>query len=76
MKQQHSLLTNTQKCTCSDLKAVRMQNIAKFKNSVISGVVAVQCARHGFFMPGGLVDLKKGEEQVHVFRGTERALTA
>lgn len=50
-----------QKCTCSDLKAVRMQNIAKFKNSVISGVVAVQCARHGFFMPGGMVDLKRGE---------------
>ncbi|KAJ6522886.1 hypothetical protein B0H19DRAFT_1345812 [Mycena capillaripes] len=49
------------KCTCSKLKAVRMQNIAKLKSSVISGVVAVQCARHGFFMPGGMVDLKKGE---------------
>jgi hypothetical protein len=55
------LLICVQKCTCSDLKAVRMQNIAKFKNSVISGVVAVQCACHGFFMPGGIVDLKKGE---------------
>jgi hypothetical protein len=38
-----------------------MQNIAKFKNSVISGVIAVQCARHGFFMPGGMVDMMKGE---------------
>jgi hypothetical protein len=55
------LLMIIQKCTCSDLKAVHMQNIAKFKNSVISGVVAVQCAHHGFFMPGGMVDLKKGE---------------
>ncbi|KAJ7261480.1 hypothetical protein C8J57DRAFT_1634447 [Mycena rebaudengoi] len=53
------------KCTCSDLKAVRMQNIAKFKNSVITGVVAVQCARHGFFMPGGMVDLRKGEGYGH-----------
>ncbi|KAJ6631636.1 hypothetical protein B0H10DRAFT_1938469 [Mycena sp. CBHHK59/15] len=39
----------------------RMQNIAKFKNAVISGVVAVQCARHGFYLPQGMVDLKKGE---------------
>ncbi|KAJ6543417.1 hypothetical protein DFH09DRAFT_1367992 [Mycena vulgaris] len=53
------------KCTCSDLKAVRMQNIAKFKNCVISRVVAVQCARHGFFMPGGMVDLRKGEGYAH-----------
>lgn len=44
-----------------------MQNIAKFKNSVISGVVAVQCARHGFFMPGGMVDLLKGEGLVECF---------
>lgn len=50
-----------QKCTCSELKAVRMQNIVKFKNAVITGVVAVQCARHGFFMPGGMVDLTRGE---------------
>ncbi|KAJ7723265.1 hypothetical protein B0H16DRAFT_1737330 [Mycena metata] len=49
------------KCTCSELKAVRMQNIVKFKNAVITGVVAVQCARHGFFMPGGMVDLTRGE---------------
>ncbi|CAK5277856.1 unnamed protein product, partial [Mycena citricolor] len=47
--------------TCSHLRAARMQNIAKFKNAVISGVVGVQCARHGFYMPQGMVDLKKGE---------------
>ncbi|KAJ7912440.1 hypothetical protein B0H13DRAFT_1613667 [Mycena leptocephala] len=62
------------KCTCSDLKAVRMQNIAKFKNSVISGVVAVQCARHGFFMPGGMVDLKKGEGYGHTDYALRMAL--
>ncbi|KAJ7113398.1 hypothetical protein C8R44DRAFT_984695 [Mycena epipterygia] len=38
-----------------------MQNIAKFKNLVISGVVAVQCACHGCFMPRGMVDLRRGE---------------
>jgi hypothetical protein len=38
-----------------------MQNISKFKNAVVSGVIAVQCARHGFYMPNGMVDLKKGE---------------
>ncbi|KAJ7073391.1 hypothetical protein B0H15DRAFT_963765 [Mycena belliarum] len=53
------------KCTCFDLKAVRMQNITKFKNSVISGVVAVQCARHALFEPGGVVDLTKGEGYAH-----------
>jgi hypothetical protein len=38
-----------------------MQNIAKFKNAVITGVVAVQCARHGFYLPQSFVDLIKGE---------------
>ncbi|KAJ7230076.1 hypothetical protein GGX14DRAFT_344027 [Mycena pura] len=47
--------------TCSHLKAARMQNIAKFKNAVITGVVAVQCARHGFYLPQAIVDLLKGE---------------
>ncbi|KAJ7275700.1 hypothetical protein C8J57DRAFT_1589774 [Mycena rebaudengoi] len=47
--------------TCSHLRASRMQNISKFKNAVVSGVIAVQCARHGFYMPNGMVDLKKGE---------------
>ncbi|KAJ7238317.1 hypothetical protein B0H12DRAFT_973132, partial [Mycena haematopus] len=47
--------------TCSHFQAARMQNIAKFKNAVISGVVAVQCARHGFYLPQGMVDLTKGE---------------
>jgi hypothetical protein len=50
-----------QKSTCSHLRAVRLQNLIKFKNADISGVVAVQCARHGFYMPQGLVDLMKGE---------------
>ena len=43
-----------------------MQNGAKFKNKDISGVFAVQCARHQFFEPAGMVDLQKGERQVQV----------
>ncbi|KAF7288964.1 hypothetical protein MIND_01413000 [Mycena indigotica] len=47
--------------TCSHLKASKMQNTAKFKNCVISGVVAIQCARHGFYLPQAMIDLLKGE---------------
>jgi len=50
-----------QKSTCSHLRAVRQQNIIKFKNADISRVVAIQCACHGFYMPQGVVDLMKGE---------------
>ncbi|KAK7013685.1 hypothetical protein R3P38DRAFT_3322377 [Favolaschia claudopus] len=47
--------------TCWHLRAARMQNIAKFKNAIVSGVIAVQCAHHGFYMTQGMVDLSKGE---------------
>ncbi|KAF8687043.1 hypothetical protein AX14_003749, partial [Amanita brunnescens Koide BX004] len=47
--------------TCAHLQAVHMQNIVKFKNAVVTGVVGVQCARHGFYMPQSMVDLTKGE---------------
>ncbi|KAF7367681.1 hypothetical protein MSAN_00831800 [Mycena sanguinolenta] len=56
--------------SCAHFRAARMQNISKFKNAVISGVVAVQCARHGFYLPCGMVDLKKGE----AFANTDYAL--
>ncbi|KAG6810078.1 hypothetical protein H0H92_013396 [Tricholoma furcatifolium] len=46
---------------CAHLRAAKMQNIVKFKNAAVSGVVAVQCARHGFYMSQGVVDLIKGE---------------
>ncbi|KAJ7688542.1 hypothetical protein B0H17DRAFT_938229, partial [Mycena rosella] len=52
--------------TCAQFRASRMQNMAKF----ITGVVAVQCARHGFYSPSGMVDLKKGE----AFANTDYAL--
>ncbi|KAJ3555595.1 hypothetical protein NP233_g12170 [Leucocoprinus birnbaumii] len=46
---------------CSKLKAVRQQERSKFKDAVISGVIGVQCARHGLYLPQVMVDLTKGE---------------
>ncbi|KAK1227310.1 hypothetical protein PQX77_009695 [Marasmius sp. AFHP31] len=48
-----------QKSTCAKFKAMELQNRLKFKGTVISGVVAVQCARHGVFMSA--TDLSLGE---------------
>ncbi|KAJ7466564.1 hypothetical protein B0H11DRAFT_1733162 [Mycena galericulata] len=80
----HGYFVNTEQCKaylaiakpeeepghCAHFRASRLQNIAKFKNAVITGVVAVQCARHGFYSPDGMVDLKKGE----AFANTDYAL--
>ncbi|KAK6980667.1 hypothetical protein R3P38DRAFT_2579598 [Favolaschia claudopus] len=46
---------------CNHFRAERLQNKVKFKNVLDTGVVAVQCARHGFYLHNGMVDLKKGE---------------
>ena len=54
-------LDSLQNGTCGHLRANRLQNMVKFKNAVVSGVVAVVCARHGFYLPQGMVDLSKGE---------------
>lgn len=70
-----TLLTVAQKGTCAHLRAARMQNVVRFKNAVISGVVGVQCARHSFYMPCGIVDLKKGEAQVHSLFYKRKCLT-
>ncbi|KAJ7840970.1 hypothetical protein B0H14DRAFT_2587184 [Mycena olivaceomarginata] len=37
------------------------ERISKFKNTVVTGVAAIQCARHGFYMPQSIVDLDLGE---------------
>ena len=50
-----------QKGICSHLRANRLQNVIKFKNAIVSGVVAIVCARHGFYLSQGMVDLTKGE---------------
>jgi len=60
----NTLIDHVQKSTCAHLKAVRMQNLSKFKNTSVSGVVAVQCSRHMFYQPAGTVDLEKGEAYV------------
>ncbi|KAJ3560175.1 hypothetical protein NP233_g11008 [Leucocoprinus birnbaumii] len=46
---------------CSQLKDVRQQDRIKFRDAVISGILATQCARHQFYMGQGMVDLEKGE---------------
>jgi len=46
---------------CSKLKAVRQQQMVKFTNTLFSGVVATQCARHNFYLAQGMVNLVKGE---------------
>ncbi|KAH8813613.1 hypothetical protein DL96DRAFT_525303 [Flagelloscypha sp. PMI_526] len=52
--------------TCARLTALKGQNLMRFLNCIISGVFAVQCARHGFFMPHGVVDLELGEKFICV----------
>jgi len=55
------LILRLQKSTCNCLMAAIMQNVIKFKNNDVSGVFAVECARHVLFEPSGMVDLQKGE---------------
>ncbi len=52
---------------CAKLKAVRQQQMVKFLNTVVSGVVAVQSAQHGFYLSQGLVNLVKGEVYIQIF---------
>ncbi|KDQ05487.1 hypothetical protein BOTBODRAFT_122761, partial [Botryobasidium botryosum FD-172 SS1] len=51
-----------EKSTCVNLKAVNMQNKAKFRNCVVTGVVTVTCGRHAMFHPCAMVDMQKGEK--------------
>ncbi|KAJ3531308.1 hypothetical protein NMY22_g8207 [Coprinellus aureogranulatus] len=51
--------------TCNKLRAVSEKNVYK-KGYDATGVVAIACARHGFFVPGSMVDLQKGERQLNV----------
>lgn len=46
--------------TCSELRAVEEKNKIR-KGYDATGVIAVACARHGCFAPGGVVDMQKGE---------------
>ncbi|TFK59993.1 hypothetical protein BDN72DRAFT_864703, partial [Pluteus cervinus] len=55
------IVPSDENSTCARLRAVRMQNTLKFKNAAVTGVICVQCARHGFYMPQGTADLEKGE---------------
>ncbi|PPQ76396.1 LOW QUALITY PROTEIN: hypothetical protein CVT26_015366 [Gymnopilus dilepis] len=59
-------------CVCAHLRALKFRNIMRFKNADISGVIIVQCARHGFYQPQGVADLKRGE----AFRNTDYVLAS
>ncbi|KAL0568821.1 hypothetical protein V5O48_013154 [Marasmius crinis-equi] len=52
-----------EKSSCAKFKVMELQNRNKFKGCVISGVVAVQCARHGIFMAA--TDMSLGETFLH-----------
>ncbi|KDQ09688.1 hypothetical protein BOTBODRAFT_190901 [Botryobasidium botryosum FD-172 SS1] len=58
-----SVLTTVdiQTSTCHGFKAGDILREGKFKDVIVSGLVSVVCARHGFFWPQGSVDLQKGE---------------
>ncbi|KIJ36971.1 hypothetical protein M422DRAFT_83746, partial [Sphaerobolus stellatus SS14] len=65
-KVQARVLILLKKCTCANLSAAKMQNKAKFKNSDVTGIAGVICARHGFIQPGGVADLQLGEKFCNV----------
>ncbi|KZW00060.1 hypothetical protein EXIGLDRAFT_604997 [Exidia glandulosa HHB12029] len=46
--------------------AEKMHEATRVKGARISGVLAVICARHVFYRPRGMNDLKKGEKYVHL----------
>ncbi|KDQ05827.1 hypothetical protein BOTBODRAFT_95750, partial [Botryobasidium botryosum FD-172 SS1] len=51
--------------TCHSFEAGSVAQAGRYKNAVVSGVVAVYCARHGFFRPDSIVDLSKGEKYMN-----------
>ncbi|KAF7760546.1 hypothetical protein Agabi119p4_11222 [Agaricus bisporus var. burnettii] len=59
-----SLRNEVDTSLCAKLKAVRQQDRSKFKDAEVSGVIAIQCARHGFYLPQGMADLDKEEAYI------------
>ncbi|KDQ06493.1 hypothetical protein BOTBODRAFT_90682, partial [Botryobasidium botryosum FD-172 SS1] len=51
--------------TCSGFKALNVLRAGRYKNTLVSGILSVMCARHSFFRPNGTVDLQKGERYTH-----------
>ncbi|PPQ95982.1 hypothetical protein CVT26_016198 [Gymnopilus dilepis] len=48
-------------CICAHLRALKFRNVMRFKKADVSGVIIIQCARHGFYQPQGMADLRRGE---------------
>ncbi|KAJ3565608.1 hypothetical protein NP233_g7520 [Leucocoprinus birnbaumii] len=60
---------------CSNLKAVRQQDRIKFRDAVISGIIATQCARHQFYLEQGMADLERGESYARTDYALGQALS-
>ncbi|KDQ07225.1 hypothetical protein BOTBODRAFT_120331 [Botryobasidium botryosum FD-172 SS1] len=58
-------VSHLQPSTCTGLKAGDVLREGRYKNTKVSGVFSVICARHGFFRPDATVDLQKGERYSH-----------
>ncbi|KDQ05650.1 hypothetical protein BOTBODRAFT_97118, partial [Botryobasidium botryosum FD-172 SS1] len=54
-----------QPATCHSFTAGNVALAGRYKNAVVTGVVAVYCARHGLFRPDSIVDLEKGEKYIN-----------
>ncbi|PPQ82618.1 hypothetical protein CVT26_001627 [Gymnopilus dilepis] len=70
--QEHTKTERDEDCECSHLRALKFRNAVRFKNTDVSGVIIVQCARHGLYLPGGIADLIRGE----AFRFTDYVLVS
>ncbi|ESK93531.1 hypothetical protein Moror_1638, partial [Moniliophthora roreri MCA 2997] len=55
----HHQKASPQKSNCMSFRVMEMQNKLKFKGSIVTGVVAIQCARHRVFTSA--VDMSAGE---------------
>ncbi|KAJ8474293.1 hypothetical protein ONZ45_g16002 [Pleurotus djamor] len=52
-----------QRSTCANHKAVNLSGRSSKAHLDMTGIGALSCARHGFFVPHSVVNFKKGEQQ-------------
>ncbi|KAK0473336.1 hypothetical protein IW261DRAFT_1342555, partial [Armillaria novae-zelandiae] len=53
-----------EKCDCAKLRMLKFDNLLKFVNLVVTGIVGFQCIQHVMFKPDGTVDMYAGERYV------------
>ncbi|EIW81842.1 hypothetical protein CONPUDRAFT_54267, partial [Coniophora puteana RWD-64-598 SS2] len=52
--------------TCNAHRAVTQANQTRGLHKDVTGIAALACARHGFFIPGTVVDFQKGEKFANI----------